>query len=156
GYDITVSITGPLNEPTVLFSSTPPLPSDRLILLVATGQPPTAESTESDQRALFTVAKYFGVDLLKRFFGNENISSNESILDRFDFEMGRDVSRSGRDTWEARFRMKRNLLTRNDALYLTGEQDQWEHYNLGLRIVFRGGGACFRRAPRPASGSGGA
>lgn len=140
-YDITVSITGPLNEPTVLFSSIPPLPSDKLILLVATGQAPAAEGVESDQRALFTVAKYFGVDLLRRFFGSEDISSNESILDRFDFEMGRDLSRSGRETWEARFRMKRDLLTRSDALYLTGEQDQWEHYNLGLRIVFRGGGA---------------
>ncbi len=138
GYDINVSITGPINDLQVVFSSSPPLPSDQLILLVTTGRPPAVEDDKSDQQALFTVVQYFGMDLLRKIFGSPDVDAGESILDRFDFEAGRNVSRSGRETWEARFRLKRELISARDTLLLVGESDQFDHYNIGLRIVFRG------------------
>ena len=91
-----------------------------------------------EPQAVFTVARYLGLDLLQSLFGQDELDSPESILERFDVETGRSVSRTGRETWEVRFRLKHELLVENDALYLIGDQDEYEHYNLGLRIVFRG------------------
>jgi autotransporter translocation and assembly factor TamB len=138
GYDITVTISGRIHEPTVEFSSSPPLPADQLMLLVTTGKDPEREGFQSDQAALITVAKYFGIDLLTKLFGSDDLDAAESILDRFEFDAGRNVSRSGSETWEARFRLTRKLVSDDDTLYLTGERDEFDHYNAGLRIVFRG------------------
>jgi len=84
------------------------------------------------------VARYLGEDLIRKLFSEDDVEAKESILDRFDIDTGRNVSRSGRDTWEARFRLKREVLVEKDVLYLTGDQDEFDHYNIGLRIVFRG------------------
>lgn len=138
GYDVTLTISGRLDNPVVVFSSSPPLPADQLMLLVTTGKDPEAEGVESDQAALITVAKYFGIDLLTKLFGSDDIDATESILDRFEFDVGRNVSRSGNETWEVRFRLTRELASDEDTLYLTGERDEFDHYNAGLRIVFRG------------------
>jgi hypothetical protein len=122
----------------VEFSSSPPLAADRLVLLVTTGQAPEAEGLASEERALFTVARYFGADLLRKVLGPGDIEAGESVLERFDLDVGRNVSRSGQETWEARFRLKRDFVSRWDTLYLTGDRDEFDHYNAGLRIVFRG------------------
>ena len=138
GYDITAAVSGPANDPQIVFSSTPPLPADDLVLLVTTGRPPAGGGADSEGKAVLAVARYFGEDLIRKLFSEEDVEAKESILDRFEVDTGRNVSRSGRDTWEARFRLRREVLVEKDALYLTGEQDEFDHYNMGLRIVFRG------------------
>ena len=138
GYDILVSVSGPLNAPVVEFSSSPPLPADQLVTLVTTGQAPQVASGASSQKALFTVATYLGTDLLRKLFGNSDIDATESVLERFEFESGREVTASGSETWEARFRLQDGLIANRDALYLVGDHDRFGHYNFGLRIVFRG------------------
>jgi hypothetical protein len=138
GYDITMTVSGRFNDPNVVFSSSPPLPSDQLMLLVTTGRPPAADRGETTELALLTVAKTLGADLIRNLFGGEDLESSESILDRFEIEVGRDVSKAGQQTLEVRFRLKRSLLWRRDNLFLTGERDEFEHYNVGLRLVIRG------------------
>ena len=138
GYDITTAVSGPANDPQIVFSSIPPLPADDLVLLVTTGRPPAGGGADSDGKAILAVARYFGEDIIRKLFSEEDVEAKESILDRFEIDTGRNVSRSGRDTWEARFRLRREVLVEKDALYLTGEQDEFDHYNMGLRIVFRG------------------
>jgi translocation and assembly module TamB len=138
GYEIAVAITGPFNEPTIAFSSSPPLPADQLVILVTTGKPPESQADVSDRDAIFTVAKYLGMDLIRKLFGKPDIEAEESILDRFELETGRNVSRAGVETIEARFRLTDDILGAGEAIYLTGERDEFEHYDVGLRIVFRG------------------
>ena len=136
GYDVTVSVTGPYNLPVVTLSSSPPLPADQLLLLVMTGKMPDSVDPEAQQKAAFAVAQYFAVHLLQRLFGGEDIDdTSTSILDRFEYESGQNVSYSGADTWEARFRVKRDLLSPRDNLYLVGQRDEFDGYNIGVRLV---------------------
>ncbi len=135
GYDVTVAVTGTLNEPNVALSSTPSLTATETLLLVTTGQDPARAQGDSERRALLTVAQYFAADVLYTLFGGGSVEDAESILDRFEIETGRNVSRSGRDTWEIRFRVKEEALLANDSLYLVGDQDEFDHYNVGLRLV---------------------
>lgn len=138
GYDIKVSVTGTLLSPTVVLSSQPPLPADDLILLVSTGRPVGASDSETDKQAFLTVAQYLGSDLLRQLFSDADVDAGESFLERFEFEAGRNLSRSGAETWEARFRLAEDTVRKDDALYLTGERDEFDHYNMGLRLVIRG------------------
>ena len=136
GYDVTVSVTGPYNQPVVTLSSSPPLPADQLLLLVTTGKMPDSVDPEAQQKAAFAVAQYFALHLLQRLFGGEDIDdTSTSILDRFEYESGQNVSYSGADTWEARFRVKRDLLSPRDSLYLVGQRDEFDGYNIGVRLV---------------------
>ncbi|HKE02167.1 MAG TPA: translocation/assembly module TamB domain-containing protein, partial [Planctomycetota bacterium] len=138
GYEIEVSITGPFSEPTVVLSSTPPLPTEQLVRLVATGQAPGSTTNSSDERLLLSVAQYLGADLLQKLFGGAGDDSDDSIFERLEFESGPPVLEVGRETLEARFRVSRSVLFDRDALYLTGERDDFGRYNGGLRIVVRG------------------
>jgi translocation and assembly module TamB len=136
GYDVTVSITGPAQQPVVTLSSSPPLPADQLLLLVTTGTMPENIDPEAQQKAAFAVAKYFAMHLLQRLFGGEDIDDEStSVLDRFEYESGQNVSYSGADTWEARFRVKQAVLSPRDHLYLVGQRDEFDGYNIGLRLV---------------------
>ena len=136
GYNVTVSVTGPYNEPVVTLSSSPPLPADQLLLLVTTGKMPDSVDPEAQQKAAFAVAQYVALHLLQRLFGGEDIDdTSTSILDRFEYESGQNVSYSGADTWEARFRVKRDLLSEKDDLYLVGQRDEFDGYNIGVRLV---------------------
>ena len=83
------------------------------------------------------VAAFLGRDMISRLFGSESEESGEFILDRFDVEIGRGVSRKGEETIHAQFRLADNLLREKDSLYLTGERDRFDYYNLGVKIVFR-------------------
>ncbi len=138
GYDITVSVTGTLLSPTVVLASQPPLPADDLILLVSTGRRVGANDSETDKQAFLTVAQYLGSDLLRQIFTDADVDAGESFLERFEFEAGRNLSRSGAETWEARFRLSEDVVRNEDSLYLTGERDEFDHYNMGLRLVIRG------------------
>src|SRR5690606_26046163 len=138
GYDVDVSVTGPVDDMTITLSSSPPLPSDDLFVLLVTGQLPETAGAEARQAAPFTVAKYIGLDLIRQIFGGESLEDEESIIDRFEIEMGRDVSSTGRETLEVRFRLVEDVLFDEDTLYLVGERDKYDDYNAGLRIVIRG------------------
>ena len=83
------------------------------------------------------VAVFLGRDLIDRWFGSESAEASESIVDRFDIDVGRAVTRSGEETIEAQFRLAEDVLRDGDKLYLTGEKDVFDFYNAGVKIVFR-------------------
>jgi translocation-and-assembly-module (TAM) inner membrane subunit TamB-like protein len=156
GYDVQVVVSGPFNSPTVVLSSTPPLPPDQLALLVTLGQvPPSAPGATTttpgttigttnagagaaDQRVLVNVASFVGSDLMRKLFGIGDDDAAGEILDRFEVTAGRNTSRTGTDTWEATFRVGRGLITPRSTLLLAGERDEFGHYDVGVRVVFRG------------------
>ena len=55
------------------------------------------------------------------------------ILDRIETEGGRDITESGDPTIDTSFRLREGLLWREDTLYLTGEKDQYDDFNYGVR-----------------------
>jgi len=138
GYDITVLVEGVYDEPVVTLSSVPPLSNEELLLLVLTGQQPRAKDDRAaSQRQTMNVAVYVGRDFISRWFGSESVESRESILDRFQVEVGRAVTRAGEETIDAQFRLTEGVFRDGDTLYLTGEKDVFDFYNAGVKIVFR-------------------
>jgi translocation and assembly module TamB len=138
GYDITAVAEGPYDEPVVTLSSVPPLPDQELLMLVLTGQAPkTAGARTSEGGRSLNVAVFFGRDMIARIEGGDSTETLQSILERFDVEVGRFVTRAGDETVNAEFRLADDVLRGGDTLYLTGEKDIYDYYNAGIKIVFR-------------------
>ncbi|MEX1025135.1 MAG: translocation/assembly module TamB domain-containing protein [Planctomycetota bacterium] len=139
GYDISISVTGPYDEPVIELTSVPPLASEDILVLVLTGQlPADAGSRSGRSQAGQTVALYFGKDLLTKWFASDDpLSDEESFFERFEFVTGQEVSRQGVPTLDASFRLREDLWEDEDRLLLTLERDVWEDYNLGVRWVVR-------------------
>lgn len=138
GYDVTMLIQGTAEEPRITLSSLPPLPDSDLLLLVLTGRlPATAQTTGRRPAAGMNMAVYLGKGLLADWFGFTALESDESVLQRFDLEIGRQISSSGEDTLDAQFRLMEGMLLPGDRLFITGERDVYDNYNVGVKIVFR-------------------
>jgi translocation and assembly module TamB len=138
GYDITAVVEGPYDEPSVALSSAPPLPDADLLALVLAGQPPKTPGSDTvEKRQGLNVAVFIGRDILMRMPGGGATESLQTVLERFDVEVGRSVTRAGDETINARFRVADGVLREKDTLYLTGEKDVFDHFNAGVRIVFR-------------------
>jgi translocation and assembly module TamB len=136
-YDITAVIDGPYDEPVITLSSIPPLPDDELLMLLLTGKPPTSSGNRSSGMAQgLNVAMFVGRDLTSRLFG-ESDETIESIIDRFEVEVGRSISQRGEETIHSQFRLSDDNLIDGDSLYLTGERDYFDFYNGGIKLVFR-------------------
>ncbi|MGV1099800.1 translocation/assembly module TamB domain-containing protein [Thiovibrio sp. JS02] len=133
GYDITMQLQGTAEEPVISLSSQPPLSDEDLLMLVLTGRLPLASGRKS--MAGMNVAVYLGKGLLANWFGNGE--TDESVLDRFDLEVGRQITSSGEDTLEAQFRVVEGLLLPGDRIFITSERDVYDNYNVGVKIVFR-------------------
>lgn len=133
-YDITALIEGPVDEPRVTLSSSPPLPGDQLLLMLLTGQPPAADRTSGGTN--MNLAVYIGQDLLTQWLGGGTDESWTSVLDRFEVIQGRRVTRAGNETLEAQFLLGEDLLMDGDTIYITGEKDPYDFYNAGIKFVF--------------------
>jgi translocation and assembly module TamB len=138
GYDVTMLVEGPYDEPVVTLSSVPPLSNEELLLLLIAGQQPgSTNDTQASQQQSMNVAVFLGRDLIARWFGSDSSEAGESIMDRFEIGIGRAVTRSGEETIDAQFRIADGVLRDGDNLYITGEKDIFDFYNAGLKIVFR-------------------
>jgi autotransporter translocation and assembly factor TamB len=138
GYDITAVIQGPYDEPVITLSSIPPLPEQDLLMLLLAGQPPKTSNARSNAtRQGLNVAVFLGRDLLSRLSDDDSDEGFESILDRFDVEVGRAITRRGEDTINSQFRVADDVLVGGDSLYITGERDYFDYYNGGIKLVFR-------------------
>jgi hypothetical protein len=138
GYDITLRVEGPYDAPEIFLSSVPPLAHEELLWMLLTGEPPRQEAALSEsQQAGMKVAVYVGRDFITHWLESALPESEESVLDRLDVEVGRSVSRTGQQTIEARFRLAKGFIRRGEALYLVGEKDIYDTYNMGVRLVFR-------------------
>ena len=107
-------------------------------MLLLTGQPPKSSGTQgSDTKQSLNVAVFLGRDLLSRWFDADEEDATEDILDRFDVEVGRAITRQGEETVHSQFRLADDVLMDGDSLYLTGERDYFDYYNGGIKLVFR-------------------
>jgi len=138
GYKITMLFQGNSEEPVITLSSDPPLAEDQLLLLVLTGTLPQSDQ-EKTKRSMagMHMAVYLGKGLLSKWFVGEPAETEESVLDRFELDFGRQLSKSGDETIEAQFRLVEGLFLPGDRLYLTSEKDMYDNFNFGVKIVFR-------------------
>ena len=110
-YVVTMEVTQTLDDPHVSFQSSPPLPNAAIIRLLATG------STTGG--GVGTVGLYLGQGLLGAG------GMDDRYADRLTIDVGAETSRSGRNTVGARLEL-------TEDLYLNGEYDVYDAYNLDL------------------------
>lgn len=131
GYDITAQVRGAYDEPEVTLTSSPPLASEDLLMLLLTGRRPVTDGKPGSD--VSTMAVYFGRGLLSRLFGEE--SDKSMLLDRLEVDVGRAVTQQGEPTVDARVKIADGLWKGDTSLYLAGEKDIWDYYNAGVRVV---------------------
>lgn len=138
GYDVRLIAEGPYDEPVITLSATPPLASEDILLMLLTGAPPSKDITAGDiRRRSLNVSMFIGQDLISRWFDSGDSDSGESIMERFDVQLGREITQKGEETVEAQFRLADNVFRQGDTIYLTGEKDAYDYYNAGVQFVFR-------------------
>lgn len=91
GYNLQMNVSGTASNPGLTFSSTPPLSSAQILLLVTAGQPPSGEVNRSASNRLGTLGLYLGSGLWDDG-GNE-----ASVFSRLSIESGQRVSERGKD-----------------------------------------------------------
>ncbi len=120
GYDLRMEVSGTASLPVLTFSSSPPLNSEQVLLLVMAGETPNSEMSYSgNQRAV-----RFGAFIGKSLFSS--VSSDSSAGDRLTLSTGEKVSRQGRETYEAEYTLGKRWS-------LVGEYDEFDDYNTGLK-----------------------
>lgn len=123
GYDLRMELTGAVTSPNLTFSSSPPLDSEQVLLLVMTGQPPKDEIATTESQRMARVGAFFGQSLLGSFSGDA------AGADRLSITSGENVSEQGRETYNIEYRL-------NDRWAVTGEYDEFDDYYAGLKWRF--------------------
>ncbi len=121
GYDIKMEATGPADQPAIQFSSSPPLTSEQIVLMLTTGQTPAgvATSTTTRQRAQ-GVAMFVGKNILSDLgFGGTGDG-------RLTIRSGEQVTESGRPTYDVEYKL-------DEDWSVVGEYDRFSQYNLGFK-----------------------
>lgn len=134
GYDVSARVTGTTDEPIIELSSIPPATQEDLALLLVAGRVPGTRGLALDEdRVVGEVATYVARDLAYEWFGD----AGESFADRLELSTGADVTQSGADTIEVRFRLTGPQRGPGRAVYLRGERDVYDRVNMGVRFVLR-------------------
>jgi translocation and assembly module TamB len=139
GYDITAQIGGTRDSPEVILSSTPPLPREELLLFVLTGVPPGSGSGGGGSVTAMAspMAVYLGKNVLEQLLGKGSRTGKTPLQDRLELQIGRELTRSGSVTVDARLLFKKDPIAHDSSLYITSEKDIYDQYNAGLKILFK-------------------
>jgi translocation and assembly module TamB len=126
-YDLRMELSGAASAPVLTFSSTPPLEHGQVLLMVMAGEAPRDEVTFTDRQRAARLGTFVGQSLLANFGDSENAA-------RLSISSGEKVSRQGRETYDIEYRL-------NDRWSLTGEYDEFDDYNAGVkwRVYSKGG-----------------
>ncbi len=134
GYDVSARVTGTTDDPVIELSSIPPASQEDLALLLVAGRIPGTRGLALDEdRVVGEVASYLARDLAYEWFGD----AGESFADRLELSTGGDVTQSGADTIEVRFRLTGPARGPGLAVYMRGERDVYDRVNMGVRFVLR-------------------
>lgn len=120
GYDIRMEVTGSADSPVIQFSSTPPLSSEQILLMVTAGQLPQGTFTLSSQQRAQTVAMFFGRDLLAK------LGLSDQDQERLTVRSGEEISEQGRPTYHVEYKL-------SDRWFLVGEYDRFGDFNAGFK-----------------------
>ncbi len=120
GYDIRLEVTGPVDAPVIQFSSTPPLSSEQILLMITAGQVPQGALTLTPQQKAQTMALFFGRDLLAK------LGLGDQAQARLTVRSGQEISDQGRPTYHVEYRLSKHWS-------LVGEYDRFGDFNAGFK-----------------------
>jgi len=120
GYELAMEITGTAGAPSIVFTSSPALDSDQLLMMVMTGAAPGNGVAFSSTQRFARLGTYLGQSLLDSFGGNA------TSADRLTITSGETISQQGRETYDVEYKLA-------DRWKLVGEYDEFDDYNVGLK-----------------------
>ena len=120
GYELAMEITGTAEAPSIVFTSSPALDSDQLLMMVMTGAPPTNGIAYSSTQRFARLGTYLGQNLLGSFGGDA------TSADRLTITSGETISQQGRETYDVEYKLA-------ERWKLVGEYDEFDDYNAGLK-----------------------
>ena len=120
GYNIKMEISGTASAPFISFSSTPPLTSEQILLMLAAGDLPRDDLSFSREKKVGNFALYLGKDIIARWLGNEDSA------DRLTIRSGEDISQEGKTTYYLEYKLA-------DDWSVIGEYDRFNALNAGLK-----------------------
>lgn len=125
GYELRMELTGPALSPNLAFTSTPPLDSSQVLLMVMAGEAPQQEVAYTGRQRVTRLGTYLGQGLLGQLGGDP------TQADRLSVTSGEKISQQGRETYDVEYQL-------TPKWSLTGEYDEFDEYNVGVRLRFRG------------------
>lgn len=128
GYNLNVEIDGKASAPNVVFTSSPALDSEQVLLMVMTGSAPTNEIAVTGTQRVTRLGTFVGQNLLNSF------TSDNADADRLSITAGEKISRQGKETYDIEYKL-------SDRWTVRGEYNEFDEYNAALKWrVFRGEG----------------
>jgi translocation and assembly module TamB len=118
-----MEITGTVEAPSIMFTSSPALDSDQLLLMVMTGATPSNDITYPSTQRFARLGTYLGQSLLGSFGGDA------TSADRLSVASGEKVSQQGRETYDVGYRLA-------ERWKWVGQYDEFDDYNIGLKWRF--------------------
>jgi len=119
-YEVRMEVRGPANDAGVSLSSTPPLNSEEILLMLTAGELPQSDYVYSTRDRAGRLATFLGQDLLSRYLGS---SPSE---DRLIIRSGESISQEGRLTYSVEYRL-------TDRWSVVGEYDEYNAFNTDLK-----------------------
>ena len=118
-YDLRIEILGSAYDPRIRFTSSPPLSSEQILLMVMAGDVPDENFSYSASQRASKIGTYLSQGLLLSGGG-------EGLGSRFSLVTGQNLSEQGKETLEMEFRL-------DDQFQLLGEYDEYDAWNTGIR-----------------------
>ncbi len=119
-YDLRVEVKGRADGANVIFSSSPPLASEQILLMLTAGEIPAADYAYSSGARAGRLVTFLGKDLLSRYFGSD--PDKERLI----IQTGESVTRSGGLTYSVEYRF-------TDRWSIIGEYDEFNAFNTDLK-----------------------
>ena len=120
GYDLRMELSGDASSPNMVFTSSPPLEAEQVLLMVMAGEAPSNEISTTDRERVARFGAFFGQSLLGTLGGDP------TGADRLTISSGADISEQGRETYNIEYKLA-------DRWALTGEYDEFDDYYGGLK-----------------------
>jgi translocation and assembly module TamB len=119
-YDIHLEAKGPADGAKITFSSTPPLNSDEILLMLTAGQLPANRYTFSTTSKAGRLATFLGSDIWNRYSGGG------ATENRLTISTGENISQEGKLTYSVEYKL-------TDRWSVIGEYDRFNAVNAELK-----------------------
>jgi translocation and assembly module TamB len=120
GYDVKMDVSGTADSPVIQFTSTPPLSSEQILLIVSAGELPQGGINLTPQQREQTLAMFLGRDLLSE------LGFADQAQQRLTIRSGEEISEQGVPSYEVDLKL-------TPRWSLVGERDQFNDYNAGVK-----------------------
>jgi translocation and assembly module TamB len=119
-YELRLEVNGPADGANVVLSSTPPLASEQILLMLTAGEIPRSDYSFSNSGRAGRLGSFLGTDLLSRYLGTD------PAKERLIFRSGESISGEGRLTYSVEYRL-------TDRWSIIGAYDEFNNFNADFK-----------------------